>query len=74
MLESLHDDAARVTVTALHMSRALDDLLESGQRLTRSLLGVGNEPESLRSGGGLGSLPPQPRRGWAGRYPPPPGR
>jgi SpoVK/Ycf46/Vps4 family AAA+-type ATPase len=59
MLESLHDDPSAPVVTAAHTSRALDDLLDSGQRLTRSLLGVGNDPESLPAGGGLGSLPPQ---------------
>jgi hypothetical protein len=57
MLESLHDDPAAPVVTAAHTSRALDDLLDSTQRLTRSLLGVGNDPESLPAGGGLGSLP-----------------
>ncbi|HWF52621.1 MAG TPA: ATP-binding protein [Solirubrobacteraceae bacterium] len=62
MLESLHDGAS--TVTAAHTSRALDDLLDSGQQLTRSLLGVGNDPETLPPGGGLGP-PPAPRgRGW----------
>jgi hypothetical protein len=68
VLESLHDGAT--TVTAVHTSRALDDLLDSGQRLTRSLLGVGNDPETLPPGGGLGSLPPQRGPGWT----PHPGR
>jgi hypothetical protein len=67
ILESLHDDESSTTVAAVHMSRALDDLLDTGQQLTRSLLGVGNDPESLSPGGGLGSLPPQRRRGWPGR-------
>jgi SpoVK/Ycf46/Vps4 family AAA+-type ATPase len=64
MLESLHENAAEPAVTATHTSRALDDLLDSGQQLTRSLLGVGNDPETLPAGGGLGSLPPQRGRGW----------
>jgi ATP-dependent 26S proteasome regulatory subunit len=64
MLESLHQDTADATVTAAHVSRALDDLLDSAQELTRSLLGVGNDPETLPAGGGLGSLPPQAGRGW----------
>jgi len=66
MLESLHENAGEPVVTAAHASRALDDLLDSGQQLTRSLLGVGNDPESLPAGGGLGSLPPQRGRGWVG--------
>jgi hypothetical protein len=64
ILESLHEDAHEPVVTATHVSRALDDLLDSTQRLTRSLLGVGNDPETLAAGGGLGSLPPQAGRGW----------
>ena len=74
MLEALHDDATARVVTAAHTSRALDDLLDSGQRLTRSLLGVGNDPASLPPGGGLGSLPPQRGRGWVGYGRPPAAR
>jgi hypothetical protein len=66
VLESLYENAAEPVVTAAHTSRALDDLLDSGQQLTRSLLGVGNDPETLPPGGGLGSLPPQRGRGWVG--------
>jgi ATP-dependent 26S proteasome regulatory subunit len=64
MLESLHEDTDEQVVTAAHVSRALDDLLDSTQQLIRSLLGVGNDPETLPAGGGLGSLPPQAGRGW----------
>jgi ATP-dependent 26S proteasome regulatory subunit len=64
MLESLDEDTAEPTVSAADVSRALDDLLDSTQQLTRSLLGVGNDPETLPAGGGLGSLPPQAGRGW----------
>jgi hypothetical protein len=63
MLESLHDGAPEPAVTAAHMSTALDDLLDSSQKLTRSLLGVGND-DVLPAGGGLGSLPPQHGPGW----------
>ena len=69
LLESLHDRASEPAVTAAHASRALDDLLDSGQKLTRSLLGVGNDPENLPPGAGVGSLPPQRPRAWAGYGP-----
>jgi SpoVK/Ycf46/Vps4 family AAA+-type ATPase len=58
MLESVHEDPPTSTVTAAHTARALDDLLDTGQQLTRSLLGVGNDPSSLPAGGGIGTLPP----------------
>jgi hypothetical protein len=64
MLESLDEDASGSAVTAEHTARALDDLLDSDQQLTRSLLGVGNDPETLPPGGGVGSLPPQRGRPW----------
>ncbi|HUA05972.1 MAG TPA: ATP-binding protein [Solirubrobacteraceae bacterium] len=66
MLESLHDSPSEPVVTAAHTARALDDLLDADQRLTRSLLGVGTDPETLAAGGGAGTLPPsRPRPGWA---------
>ena len=69
MLESLQEDPTDPVVTAAHMGRALDDLLDAGQQLTRSLLGVGTDPETLPAGGGAGALPPGPRRGWMGYAP-----
>jgi ATPase family associated with various cellular activities (AAA) len=57
VLESLHDHDPLRAVTADHVSRALDDLLDSAQQVTRSLLGVGNNPEDLPPGGGLGPVP-----------------
>jgi ATPase family associated with various cellular activities (AAA) len=67
MLEALRDDASDPRVTGAHTGRALDDLLDAGQQLTRSLLGVGTDPETLAAGGGAGALPPQ---AWAGYGPP----
>jgi hypothetical protein len=58
MLEALHDNAADPVITATAMARALDDLLDSTQQVTRSLLGVGNDPETLPAGGGTGPLTP----------------
>ena len=58
VLESLDDHTPLQTVTATHTARALDDLLDSTQNVTRSLLGVGGDPDTLPAGGGLGSLPP----------------
>lgn len=63
MLESVHEDPSAEAVSAAHTSLALDDLLDSGQQLTRSLLGVGNDPDDLPAGGGVGTLPPRRGRG-----------
>lgn len=62
VLESLLDRTPLETVTDVHMSRALDDLLDSTQQVTRSLLGVGNNPQELPPGGGLGA--PAGGGGW----------
>jgi DNA polymerase III delta prime subunit len=57
VLEALHDDPARhenpvlPAVTGAHLSRALDDLLDSAQAVTRTLLGVGVDPATLPAGG-----------------------
>src|SRR6516225_5860220 len=45
MLESLYDNPSEPVVTAKHTGRALDDLLDANQKLTRSLLGVGTDPD-----------------------------
>jgi len=54
VLESLQDDPALTAVTGTHLARALDDLLDDAQAVTRTLLGVGVDPESLPAGGALG--------------------
>jgi hypothetical protein len=64
MLEAVQENRSKPAVTAAHATRALDDLLDDDQKLTRSLLGVGTDPETLAAGGGAGMLPPQPRPGW----------
>jgi len=69
VLATLEDGAADAVVTARHVTQALDDLLDTSQQLTRSLLGVGNDPDELPAGGGLGSLPPQRGRGWLVPHP-----
>ena len=60
VLESLHDDPALTAVTGAHLARALDDLLDAAQAVTRTLLGVGVDPADLPAGG----LPPGPGRAW----------
>jgi SpoVK/Ycf46/Vps4 family AAA+-type ATPase len=52
-----HDDPALTAVTGAHLARALDDLLDSAQGVTRTLLGVGVNPEDLPVGGALGAGP-----------------
>ena len=70
VLESLYEHTPLETVTAGHTLRALDDLLDSTQQVTRSLLGVGNDPETLPPGGGVGAAPgPQAQFGWTAYSP-----
>ena len=57
VLESLREASPLRTVTGAHLARALDDLLDSAQGLTRTLLGVGVNPEDLPPGGGVGPYP-----------------
>jgi hypothetical protein len=51
VLEALREDGALTSVTGQHVSRALDDLLDSTQSVTRTLLGVGVDPETLPADG-----------------------
>jgi hypothetical protein len=51
VLEALREDGVLTTVTGQHVSRALDDLLDSTQSVTRTLLGVGVDPEALPADG-----------------------
>jgi ATP-dependent 26S proteasome regulatory subunit len=69
VLESLQEHTPLRTVTVEHTTRALDDLLDSAQSVTRSLLGVSNDPDQLSPGSGLGSLPGETSTGWAGYAP-----
>jgi ATP-dependent 26S proteasome regulatory subunit len=63
VLEALHEDPSLTAVTGAHLSRALDDLLDSAQAVTRTLLGVGVNPEDLPAGGMMGPGPvPGPMR------------
>lgn len=51
VLEALHDDPSLTAVTGAHLTRALDDLLDAAQGVTRTLLGVGVDPMTLPAGG-----------------------
>jgi len=62
VLESLFDRSPLETVSAAHTGRALDDLLDSSQHVTRTLLGVGYDPDSQPSGPVPGLAPPRPGR------------
>ncbi|MGI8879773.1 MAG: AAA family ATPase [Jatrophihabitans sp.] len=68
VLESLHRQTPLHTVNADDTTRALDDLLDTAQSVTRSLLGVGNDPDDLPPGGGTGLPSPSAGGfGWVGR-------
>lgn len=65
VLEALHAGAAGdLRVTGEHVRAALDDLLDSTQRMTRALLGVGGDDDAA-SDGGDGSEAPFAGRGIA---------
>ncbi len=77
VLESLHDPQAQAggasppAVTGVHLARALDDLLDSAQGVTRTLLGVGVDPATLPAGGALTMGPARmmaQRRMMVGRF------
>jgi hypothetical protein len=57
VLESLHDDPELTAVTGAHLARALDDLLDAAQAVTRTLHGVGVDPAALPAGGTLSPAP-----------------
>jgi hypothetical protein len=57
VLESLHEDPALTAVTGAHLARALDDLLDTAQAVTRTLLGVGADLAEPPPGGALAASP-----------------
>jgi ATPase family associated with various cellular activities (AAA) len=59
VLEALRDGEPLTEVTGAHLARALDDLLDAAQSVTRTLLGVGVDPAALP----VGPPPPLPGRG-----------
>ena len=82
VLEALHDApgiptaAALPAVTGAHLARALDDLLDSAQGVTRTLLGVGRRPDhppgrrpAGRAAGRRHDDGPPPRHGQPRRLP-----
>jgi hypothetical protein len=71
VLESLLDGAGRPAVTATHLTRALDDLLDSTQSVTRTLLGVGVDASSLPPGRSPMAGPGPAVAAWAPMPPPP---
>jgi hypothetical protein len=78
VLESLRDASPLTTVTGDQLRRAVDDLLDSNQQITRNLLGVGGYPAEAipdAEGGGFTQVfpSPMPHIGWV-RHPPMRGR
>ena len=73
VLEALHEDPELHAVTGAHLSRALDDLLDAAQGVTRTLLGVGVDPADLPVGGALGGPGFRPSRAVKFGYRPFPG-
>jgi hypothetical protein len=57
VLESLHENPELTAVTGAHLARALDDLLDAAQAVTRTLHGVGVDPAGLPAGGMLSPGP-----------------
>jgi hypothetical protein len=57
VLESLQDDPELTAVTGAQLARALDDLLDAAQAVTRTLHGVGVDPADLPAGGALSRGP-----------------
>ena len=65
VLESLADASPLVNVTADQLRRAVDDLLDSSQQVTRSLLGVGADDQPADGGAepaGARAMAPRPSR------------
>ncbi|MGX5655317.1 AAA family ATPase [Geodermatophilus nigrescens] len=74
VLEALHEQDPVEVVTGAHMDRALDDLLDSTQQVTRVLLGVGAEEvvaaaDDLDGGPRPGLAPPDAFPGGWVAYP-----
>jgi len=63
VLEALQDDPVLTVVTGAQLARALDDLLDAAQAVTRTLHGVDVDPADLPAGWGAGALPPGVGRG-----------
>lgn len=61
VLEAVRERPPSVEVTGTHLTRAADDLLDAGQAVTRTLLGVGVDPTTLASPGP--GRPHRPGRG-----------